>query len=197
MKNQSFANVLGVLMAMLAALAGFLLMPGADDVKRRIGHEAASEFMHKFNGAEEVKNGAMLPLVELLSAEGRKVDLSSLTKGRVTIVNFWASWCAPCLEELPSLARLQHANSDVLIVPISLDMQKTPAELARFFKTDELRELRWFYDESGELRKALNLAGYPSTYVLDKNGRIIYILQGAADWASPEALKFVKSLISN
>lgn len=70
--------------------------------------------------------------------------MKAITKGHITIVNFWATWCAPCIEELPSLTKFQANNPDILTMPISLDMQKSVEDLAVFFAKDELKELRWF-----------------------------------------------------
>lgn len=196
MKNPNFIKLLAVMTALLLSFAGFLLLPGPDDLRQQVYDVPATKFLDGFHNVEKVKDERFLPEVTLVSSENRKVDFRELTKGRVTIVNFWASWCAPCLEELPSLVKFQTANPDILLMPVSLDMQKTLPELAKIFQTDELRDLRWFYDQEGVLRKGLSLPVYPSTYVLDKEGKIIYILQGPSDWSSREAASFGKLLLS-
>ncbi len=186
-----------MMLTFIAIAGGFLMLPGPEDMRDQAYAVPVGRFLKSFHDVQEFKKGGKtLPEVTILSSEERKVDLKSITKGRVTIINFWATWCAPCIEELPSLAKFQLDNPDILMMPISLDMNKTMPELAGFFKGNDVKELRWFYDDSGALRKQLNLSVYPSTYILDKEGRIIYILQGPSDWSSLDASGFAKYLLS-
>ncbi len=195
-QNSNFIKLLATTLAMVALIGGFLLLPGPDDLRDQAYMVPVGRFLKSFHAVEEIKTDRKFPEITLLSPEGRKVDLKKMAQGRVTIVNFWATWCAPCIEELPSLAKFQTNNPDILMMPISLDMNKTLPELAKFFSVDELKELRWFYDEAGILRKDLNLSVYPSTYILNKEGNIIYILQGPSDWSSSDASGFAKYLLS-
>ena len=194
MKKPEYIKLPILIFCLLLVYAGFKMLPQQDEIRSSAHKLVITGFMRDFHKAEEVTNGQTLPKAELLSREGRKITLSEITKGRISIVNFWATWCAPCLEELPSLARLQEANEDILILPVSLDMQKKPDELAAYFDKEELRDLRWFHDQEGVLRKSLNLTVYPTTYVLDEKGEIIYILQGPTDWFSSRALDFIRVL---
>ena len=189
-------KLLAVIMAMLFMVGGFFLLPGPEDWRDHAYDVPVGRFLDSFHAVQEPENDLSLPEATLTSSENRKVEFKELIKGRVTIVNFWASWCAPCLEELPSLVKFQAANPDILLVPVSLDMAKTLPELAKIFEADGLRDLRWFYDQDGEMRKALSLPVYPSTYILDKEGKIIYILQGPSDWGSHDASMFGKFLLS-
>ncbi|PZP53885.1 MAG: hypothetical protein DI586_10570 [Micavibrio aeruginosavorus] len=195
-QNPNFIKLLATMLAMLALMGGFLMLPGPADMREQAYAIPVGRFLDSFHDVREMTDGQSLPDVALLSPEGRKVDMKAITKGHITIVNFWATWCAPCIEELPSLAKFQASNPDILTMPVSLDMQKSVEDLAVFFAKDELKELRWFYDDSGNLRKQLSLPVYPSTYVLDKNGKIIYILQGPSDWSSSDASAFAKYLLS-
>lgn len=196
MQNPNFIKLLGLCAAALLVAFGFYLTPQVEDYRELAYRQPVTAFLKGFHHIDDEPENTKLPKVILQSAENREVDLQELIKGRVTIINFWATWCAPCIEELPSLAKFQAANPDILILPVSLDIQKTMPELAKFFAKDETRDLRWFYDKAGSLRKGLNLPVYPSTYVLDKKGKIIYILQGPNDWSSKDALGFGKYLVS-
>lgn len=194
MKKPEYIKLPILIFCLLLVYAGFKMLPRQDEVRSSAQKLVIAGFLREFHKADELSDGEKLPEVELLSREGRKVSLSEMTKGRVSIVNFWATWCAPCIEELPSLARLQEANEDILILPVSLDMQKKPEDIAEYFDKTELRDLRWFYDQDGTLRKTLNLGVYPTTYVLDKKGNIMYVLQGPTDWSSSRALDFTRAL---
>ena len=195
MKNPNLSKLLFFLCVLPVLALGYYLLPDKQDIRERAYSAALSPFLKTFNDTESVDDGRELPEAEILSPEGREVKLSSLIKGRVTIVNFWASWCAPCIEEMPKLAKFQLDNPDILIVPVSLDMQKTLPELARLFAKPEVRDLRWFYDSKGQLRKNLQLEAYPTTYVLDRKGHVVYILKGPADWSSPDAAIFGETLL--
>lgn len=194
MKKPELLKIPILILCLLLVYTGFRLLPHQEDVKANAEKLVVSGFLREFHKAEEITDGRKLPKVELLSREGRMVALSQITKGRISVVNFWATWCAPCIEELPSLARLQEANEDILVLPVSLDMQKKPEDIADYFDKAELRDFRWFYDQAGILRKALNLTVYPTTYILDEDGKIIYILQGPVDWSSSKALDFTRVL---
>ena len=196
MKNANFTKLLAILFAMALSLGGFFLLPGPDDLRNQVYDVPVAKFMDGFFYVEKSPDIQDLPQAVIRSSENREVELDKIMQDRVTIINFWASWCAPCLEELPSLAKFQSANPDILIMPISLDGQKKISELSPIFDSAELKALRWFHDESGVLRKSQNLQVYPTTYVLDKQGKIIYILQGPNDWGSHEAAMFGKFLLS-
>lgn len=194
MKNPEFIKLICILIAGALVWAGYMLLPRTEDLREHVFDQSVSDFTKDFHLAEKINGKERLPDIKIMSREGREVDLAAMAKGRITVVNFWATWCAPCLEEMPSLSRLQMANADILVVPISLDMNKTLPELARFFEHDNMRDLRWFYDSEGILRKHLALPVYPATYVLDKQGNILYKLQGPSDWSSPAALNFIQAL---
>lgn len=195
MKNPNLSKLLLFICVMPVMALGYYLLPDNDDVRENAYSAALAPFLATFSDVETAKTGPKLPEAEIISSEGRKVKLSSLVQGRVTVVNFWASWCAPCIEEMPKLAKFQLDNPEILIVPISLDMQKTLPELAKLFQNENVRDLRWFYDEAGHLRKSLQLGAYPTTYILDRKGRVAYILKGPADWSSPDAAIFGETLL--
>jgi len=194
MQNSPFMKILGFGLTLMALTFGYLLLPDNNDWRKDVEKKKTTAFLKGFTRVEKPEKKAFLPASTLLSREGRPVDLSEITKGRVTVVNFWATWCAPCIEELPSLAKFQEVNGEILVLPVSLDLNKKLPELARFFEKPSLRDLRWFYDNTGQLRRSLNLPAFPATYILDKEGRIIYILQGPNDWSSPEASDFADYL---
>ena len=195
MENATFRKILGFGLMLIALVFGYLMLPDVGDLKAKVEKEKAGPFLKGFHAVERPEKTTKLPEVKILSREGRDVDLASITNGKIVIVNFWASWCAPCIEELPSLAKFQETHGEILVLPISLDINKRPEDLAKFFAGTETRDLRWFYDNTGQIRRALNLTVYPATYVLDKQGRIIYELQGPNDWASREASDFANYLV--
>ncbi len=196
MKNPFFNKLLILSGCMLVVLAGFWMLPGTDDFRTQAAKAAKADFLREFHDAETVKKPWPFPGATVLTDKGERVDLGGVLGRKLTIVNFWASWCAPCLKELPSLATLRKAIPDAKVLAVSLDMQKTLPELARIFENDALKDMPWYYDDTGVLRKTLSLPIYPATYILDDRGNVLYILQGPADWASPRALSFVEYLLN-
>jgi thiol-disulfide isomerase/thioredoxin len=116
-------------------------------------------------------------------------------RGRLVLLNFWATWCAPCVEEMPSLDRLQGLRGDVLdVVAVSVD-RGGPATIERFFHRLGIGHLAVYQDRDGALSRAFDVRLYPSTYLIDRNGRIIAALPGvAAEWDAPESLALLDAL---
>ena len=112
-------------------------------------------------------------------------------RGKVVLVNFWWSQCAPCLEELPSLLQLHHQMPGLVILAISID--EDPASYSSFIARHHV-DLITVRDPDQSVPKLFNTDMWPETYVIDRNGVIRSKLVGAQDWTSPEMLSFLKSL---
>lgn len=123
--------------------------------------------------------------------DGRSsVDLAKL-RGHVVVLNFWASWCAPCLEELPSLNAMQAELPEVRVVGVSMD------EDPNAFQTFVSRHPAQFLTVLDGQNRSNSLYGTfrpPETYVIDKNGTIRRKFIGAQDWTSPEIVRFLRKL---
>ncbi len=108
--------------------------------------------------------------------------------GKVVMVNFWASWCAPCLRELPSIDRLQAkmAGDDFTVVAINIDQEGL--EVAQMFaELHDLSSLALYVDPRGIVSRAMGVQGIPTTVLYDRSGRELGRLEGGAEWDSPEA----------
>jgi thiol-disulfide isomerase/thioredoxin len=125
-----------------------------------------------------------------LNDGSQSVDLAKL-RGRVVVLNFWASWCGPCVEELPSLTALQHQLPQVQIVTVSMDED---ADAYRRFLTRYHVELLSLLDGPNGVNAKYNTYRPPETYVIDKNGMIRRKFIGAQEWTSPEIVDYLKKL---
>jgi len=127
------------------------------------------------------------------SADGQTFTLEEL-RGKTVLVNVWATWCAPCLAEMPSLDRLQgqRGGDDFQVVTISID--RTKYEPAKFFNDNGIKNLSPWHDGSYGIPGNLQLRGYPTTVIYNPQGREIAILEGEAEWDSPEALALIDYL---
>ena len=117
-------------------------------------------------------------------------------RGRVVLLNVWATWCPPCVAEMPSLERLaaERAGEDFVVLPVSLD--RTMADAQAWYAKNGITRLPLIHDGEYRLFARLDLAGVPMSILYDRNGREVARLPGEADWASEEALALVDYLIA-
>lgn len=179
--------ILGVAAA-LYVIAGQIIKPhGAPDLKALARGDVAK--------LQVVADGPPPPDTPILDDQGRTIHLADL-KARVVVVNLWATWCAPCVREMPTLAALQAAYPGrVLVAPISMDKAED-REKARAFIAEH-RPLPFYQDMSLALPFALRPAaeGFPTTVIYDGKGRERARLAGPADWNGPNARAVIEALL--
>ena len=139
------------------------------------------------------KNLKVYKNVIFKDANQKDVDLTDY-KGKLIILNFWATWCAPCKEEMPSLDNLQ-TNTDLTnlkIFPINISQENlTKAEI--FFKELNIKNLDIYFDSPITLAKKFSLRGVPTTILLDKKGREFARIIGSIDFDNKEFINWLKS----
>ncbi|TNC48343.1 TlpA family protein disulfide reductase [Rubellimicrobium rubrum] len=125
---------------------------------------------------------------------GAETTLSDL-KGEVVVVNFWATWCAPCREEMPTLAALQAELGDegVRVATIATG-RNDPIEQEQFLAEVGAESLPAWRDPSQQLARAMGVLGLPVTVILNREGQEVARLQGEADWSSESALAILRAL---
>ena len=126
---------------------------------------------------------------------GKKLRLSSL-RGKVVLLNFWATWCPPCVEELPSIIGLHQAdlgdNFKLLTVSVDEELPKVKALLAKFGAAG--KSLPVVIDPTKKVATSFGTSKFPETYLIDKKGVIRYRFINKRHWTSPEALQCIRSL---
>ena len=142
-------------------------------------------------GSHPEQLGTRAPMFALNDGE-HDVDLNKL-HGRVVVLNFWASWCAPCLEEIPSLEQLQQDLPQVQIVAVSTDDDAAAYE--RFLQQHSV-SLLTVRDAEQRSSAMYGTFRYPETYVIDKSGMIRRKFIGPQEWTSPEIVSYLKKLAS-
>ena len=130
------------------------------------------------------------------SAEGAEMHLSDYA-GKVVLVNFWATWCAPCREEMPTLSALQAAmgGEEFEVVTIATG-RNDPVGMAQFFGEIGVDNLPLYRDPQQRLAREMGVLGLPITVILDREGMEIARLQGDADWSSDSAMAIVGALVA-
>ena len=132
--------------------------------------------------------------VTLSDGEGKETSLDAF-KGQVVVVNFWATWCAPCIRELPSLMRLREIFKDrnLALMAISQDLKGAEA-VVPFLEKNGLSGLPVFYDPKGAAARALGVSRLPTTLFMDTAGREAGRFEGAYEWDQPEILELLEEL---
>jgi thiol-disulfide isomerase/thioredoxin len=112
-------------------------------------------------------------------------------RGQVVLLNFWATWCAPCIEEMPSLLALHHDLPSVAVIAVSID--EDPKAYSRFLLRHHV-DLITVRDPVQKVARLFHSEMWPETYVIDRKGIIRRKFIGAQDWTSPEIRAYLKSL---
>lgn len=177
---------------LIIALAVFLVAlmlsgrtPSLGDTARlNTGHMAA--FVYK-------PQPAPVPPIAFTNGDGKPMTLSDF-KGRVVLLNLWATWCLPCRKEMPDLDKLQaELGSDKFeVVALSIDRSGI-AGSKRFLDQIGTKNLKLYADATAKMANELRVIGLPATLLIDADGREIGRLLGPADWASDDAKALVRS----
>jgi thiol-disulfide isomerase/thioredoxin len=122
----------------------------------------------------------------------RTVDLAQF-RGKVVVLNFWASWCAPCLEELPSLEAMQHQMPQVVVLAVSTD---DDSGAYQNFLVQHHVDLLTVDDAAQDSNKLFGTYRFPETYVIDKSGVIRRKYIGPQDFTDPEVVSGLKRLVA-
>ncbi|MET0052672.1 MAG: TlpA disulfide reductase family protein, partial [Candidatus Thiodiazotropha sp.] len=122
-------------------------------------------------------------------------DSASLS-GKVVLLNFWATWCPPCVEELPSLNRLQQRYSGSDLRVVSIDFRETPEEMKAFLQRTPV-EFPVLMDQDGKVSLAWRVFSFPSSFIIDRTGHIRYSANRAIDWNSPEVWDAIDPLLES
>jgi thiol-disulfide isomerase/thioredoxin len=127
---------------------------------------------------------------------GKEIHLADF-RGKLVLLNIWATWCGPCRAEMPSLDRLQAklAGEGLVIVPVSLDRGGGPV-VAVFYGQHAIVHLGVYLDGKGSLESALKVNGVPTSFLIDRRGRMVGSLEGATQWDTPEALALLRSYLA-
>jgi thiol-disulfide isomerase/thioredoxin len=175
-----------LLVALLLALPrpGVLAQANADAA----GHATLGEFILS-------SRPWAAPPASFTDAEGKTLSLRDFA-GKLVLVNLWATWCAPCRREMPSLERLQTRLGDkITILAISEDRGGSKA-VAPFVTKLGLRAVKIYLDPESAVSGAFKVDGLPTSFLIDRQGRVLGRVEGQAEWDSPKMLAIIDPLLS-
>ena len=150
--------------------------------------------MAKFTISDEPRPA---PQITFYDEQGIKLNLSDII-GKIVLINFWATWCAPCRREMKDLDNLQAklGGPNFAVVALSSDRKGIPA-VRKFYDDNGIRHLLPYNDKSGNSQQTFQIFGLPTTLLLDRQGREMGRLVGPAEWSSPEAINLIRSAMES
>lgn len=184
--------------AILPALATVLILSGCDREPDPTSQESAAQ-AEAGKAAEpgEIDRsfaGELMPAANLANPADEVLNLGAL-QGRPTLVNLWATWCAPCVKEMPLLDDLAaQYDGELNVVTVSQDMGEA-AKVAAFFEQNGLENLPQWIDPQLALGEAIGAATLPTTVLYDSTGQEVWRVTGDYDWASEEARAAIEEVV--
>lgn len=136
----------------------------------------------------------ILPTQDFVTLSGKTINLKSFA-GKVVIFNFWASWCAPCIEEVPSLVTLVKADPNIVIVAISGDQNKE--DIFAFLKSfPDFNKAPIYVVQEGakEITELFKVDRLPESFIFNSKGEMVKKITGTINWHTPDSIEYFKSL---
>jgi thiol-disulfide isomerase/thioredoxin len=138
-----------------------------------------------------------MPARTIRDAAGQETTLAAHAAGEVTVLNLWATWCAPCMHEMPTLGELQRRyEGRIRVIPVSVDTEAKRAEAQRELARLSNNSLPFLIDITRGVLFDVEAPGMPVTIVYDRRGREVARLAGGADWSSDEAAVLIDAVLA-
>jgi thiol-disulfide isomerase/thioredoxin len=141
----------------------------------------------------ELHNARRVADVDFLDRQLQPVSLKQF-RGKLVIVNVWATWCAPCLREIPAMASIQQNNLDKPLVVVPLSIDENVAEVGQFLKKHQFSNYQTWLDPQKNIEQIMPANVVPATYVFDGAGNLIGFVRGYLDWNDEKVQPFLEAL---
>lgn len=138
--------------------------------------------------------GQLAPNFTLTDMQGKKVSLADM-KGKVVLLNFWATWCPPCREEMPSMEMLHRKYKDDGLVILAVNVEQNGGPLVQTFLQSNPYTFPILLDGEAKAQNLYKVFRFPETFIIDRNGLVIEKVIGAIDWTSGPAFKLINFLL--
>ena len=193
--NSRLIAALAVVLLVAGGAAMFLLREGPKPAEPAFPDGAATSApIDHFVPADP---GLDFAAIAPLDPAGKPADMAAY-HGKALLVNLWATWCAPCIKELPSLGKLQEAvgGADFAVVTIALD-EPDAAKVAPFLAQHGAANLPALIDTNRTIDKVMPVSALPTSFLVDKEGKVLGMLTGDAEWHCGAALEAVKAFVAH
>lgn len=147
-------------------------------------------------GTEPVVEGKTAPDFTLKDLSGKDVRLSDY-KGKIVFLNFWATWCPPCREEIPSMMKLNQAMAGKPFQMLAVSIDEGGKEAVEHYFKGSGTMLPALLDTDNSIAKRYGTTGVPETFVLDKRGVILKKVVGGMDWSDPQVIGYFNEILSH
>ncbi|NOZ09638.1 MAG: TlpA family protein disulfide reductase [Gammaproteobacteria bacterium] len=138
----------------------------------------------------------LAPALSLKNTKGKLVDIKDMV-GKVVLVNFWATWCPPCRKEMPSMQRLYDKMDKDKFAMLAVDMGEDEDLVFEFtFALDTPLTFPLLLDHDGSVTRRWRVRGLPTTFIVDKEGYVVYQAIGGREWDDPELVKKIEALVN-
>ena len=137
--------------------------------------------------------GGLAPAFQLEDTNGNQVSLSDL-RGKVVLVNFWATWCPPCIEEMPSMEMLNKAMAGYDFVMLAINTEENGRSTVVDFLKKTPYNFPILYDDKGVVQKRYGVFKFPESFIVGKDGIVAEKIIGPLDWSSPSTITYLKNL---
>jgi thiol-disulfide isomerase/thioredoxin len=156
--------------------------------------EAQSEFQKRIQIFDDPVTA---PDIEFKNILDRDLTLGDF-RGQWLVINFWASWCPPCIVEMPTLQALQdhYEGQNLKVIAIALDRNYTADKLRGFMSKHNFGPIAAYYGHWPDIREKYDIPGLPTTYIISPDGKVMARYQGDADWNGAEAKMLIESLMT-
>ncbi len=200
MRNKIIFGLLALAVFAISAIGGYFGPTYLKDRRQEIviasftvpavPKAVTEQFARHFSAVDVATEAKFLPDVPFVDIKGKAHKISDFS-ARPTLVNLWATWCTPCIVELPSLQKLsEYYEGRLDVVAIALEDGTTPGKISSFLEKRELSEFAGYLDLSGDFSKNLQIRGIPTSFLIGIDGLILYRFEGDADWASEDSRAF-------
>lgn len=142
----------------------------------------------------DVRVGEPAPDIELKTLDGATLKLSQY-RGKVVVLNFWATWCPPCLAEMPSMEKLYRMFPDGNLIMLAVNTEENGAEILPAFLKKNPHTFSVVLDPDANGQQTYGVFRFPESFIIDRDGKIVDKVVGAIDWADPKVVGFFQSLL--
>ncbi len=156
----------------------------------------AENITESFNKIKKEEQLDTIPNLKLLNLYNQKVTISKLNESNNLIINFWATWCAPCIKEMPDLIELSNIlrKSDYEIIYINQDRSNDIDKIQHYVDKIKLNKNNVFLDPKMKLSKIFKLRGIPTTFIINKSEKVLWRVEGIINWRDERIINWLKKI---